>query len=56
MCAKEGMIEWDQLEPMLTEIEEAAINIERSTVIMKKFISYSRNLYLNLIHNLMALM
>lgn len=29
MRAEEGMIEWDQLEPMLTEIEEAAINIER---------------------------
>jgi FlaA1/EpsC-like NDP-sugar epimerase len=29
MRAKEVMIEWDQLEPMLTEIEEAAINIKR---------------------------
>jgi FlaA1/EpsC-like NDP-sugar epimerase len=28
MRTEEGMIEWDQLEPMLTEIEEVAINIE----------------------------
>ena len=26
--AEEGMIEWDQLEPMLTEIEAAAKNIQ----------------------------
>jgi FlaA1/EpsC-like NDP-sugar epimerase len=29
MRPEEEMIEWDQLEPMLTEIEKAAINIGR---------------------------
>jgi FlaA1/EpsC-like NDP-sugar epimerase len=31
MRAEEGMIEWDQLEPMLTEIKEVATNIETYT-------------------------
>jgi FlaA1/EpsC-like NDP-sugar epimerase len=31
MRAEEGMIEWNQLEPMLTEIEEAATNIGTCT-------------------------
>ena len=31
MRAEEGMIEWEQLEPLLTKIEEAAINIDTSS-------------------------
>ena len=45
MRAKEEMISWDKLEPVLAQIKEAAMNSETD----RKTISYSVNLYLNLI-------